>query len=398
MSSKMARLAPILLGAVMGLSIQAGAGVLKTLDQELNTLVRSTEPYLVTVRGDSGSRKLIATGIVYDNAGHILTSSHIAEATGFNVTFKDGRSFPALKMGADNYTGLAVLKILGPQPIIPNWREAKSLSDGDWVILIGNSFDRPSTISFGSFHSGTEEGFLVLSMNADPGSSGGAILNIDGDIVGVLVAREIDKGQAGSYSSFSMASSAQTGIAFFDQMGGNRTSYAVPFETARRIADQLVQHGKISRGYLGISTRDIPRTDKEKYGIASGVKVAEVDKGSPADSAGLLKGDIIINLDSQPVADRSSLFHTVRTHKAEDMVRVGILRDTLKIELSARLAEAGEDRYFGKADGLSSPVGAARDLPSKGLDGLKLELAQLRAEVDRLQIQLSELKKEIAGK
>jgi serine protease Do len=397
MSIRGTKLIPLIVGAAIGLSNQTGAGILKSLDSELNALVRSTEPYLVTVRGDGGWRNLVATGIVYDDAGHVITSSQIFEATGFNVTFKDGRSFPALKVGVDNFTGLAVLKIQGQQFSMPSWPATGPLESGDWITLVGNSYDKPSTVNFGSFHERTEEGFLSLSLSASPGSSGGAILNIDGGIVGVLVARD-NAGNNGVGGSLSLISTAAgpNALRFLEQMGGGSgRSYAVPFETARFVAAQIIEKGHVSRGYLGLRTQDISSEEKQKYKVESGVRVAEIDQGSSADSAGLQKGDIIVSFDTYQVKDRTSLFYMVRSHKPGDSVELGIVRDNRKMELRVCLTEAPEENFIGNFGSLSAALGTAKDLPANGLDGLESELATLRKEIDRLHSQLSELKKEL---
>ncbi len=98
----------------------SNAGVLKSLDQELSELVGKTDPYLVTVRGISGWRNLVATGVVFDSRGYVVTSSQIYDADNFTVTFKNGRSVRAEKTGVDQLTGLAVLRISGRIRRLPN--------------------------------------------------------------------------------------------------------------------------------------------------------------------------------------------------------------------------------------------------------------------------------------
>jgi serine protease Do len=397
MSHKAIRLGPLIFLTIVGLSIPAMAGVLKSLDQELEALVSATEPYLVTVRGDGGWRNLVATGIVYDNAGHVITSSQITNATSFNITFKDGRSYPALKVGTDNFSGLAVLKIHGQQFSIPAWDDAGPLEGGDWVTLVGNSYDTPSTVNFGSFRARTEEGFLSLSLNASPGSSGGAVLNIDGDVVGVLVARE-GASHVSLESTVARTSTYQPkALQFLEQMGNEPgRSYAVPFETARQVVDQIIKTGRVSRGYLGVNIQEISRVAREKFGIDSGVIVSEVEKGSPADSAGLRKGDIITSFGANRVECRASLFNIVRSRNSGEEIALGVLRDGQKIEMTVRLIEAGEESFLGNLGGsLASPLDASRALPAKSLNSIEFELSYLKKEIDRLQTRISEIKKEL---
>ncbi len=394
MSIRAGQIAPLIFCVVIGFAADGHAGVLKSLDRELGALVTGTESYLVTVRGDGGWRNLVATGIVFDTAGHIITSAQICEASSFKVTFKDGRCYSALKLGVDNFTGLAVLKIQGHRFSIPAWRTAGPLKSGDWVTLVGNSYDTPSMVNFGSFHGRTEEGFLSLSLNASPGSPGGAVLDIDGDIVGVLVARD-GSSRNNSDGSLSLMSTAQSNAQkFLEQInGGSGRSYAVPFEMARWVADQIIQNGIVNRGYLGISTQDIPLDDRVKLGIGSGVMVTDVGEGSPADSAGLQKGDIIISLNSHGVDGRASLYCMVRMHKPEEPVELVILRGGQEMIVGVRLTAAEKESFLGNL-GSSQSLDAANDISIKSLNGLESELYRLRKEIDRLRSQLAELKKD----
>ena len=165
-----------------------------TLDKELSSLIKSTEPYLVTVRGDGNRRNLVATGIVYNNEGYVITSSPAYFADHFKVTFANGESYEAEPVGVDHETGLAVLKIKGNRQFeSPPWGTASSLKEGDWVLFVGNSYDNPSSVNIGTFSGIDDDGLLELGLNVKPGSSGGAVLNTDGKVIGILVAIEFNR-------------------------------------------------------------------------------------------------------------------------------------------------------------------------------------------------------------
>jgi S1-C subfamily serine protease len=389
----------VILSAAIGISSQAGAGVLKSLDQELKALIASTESYLVTVRGDGGWRNLIATGIVYDTAGHVITSSRIFEATSFNVTFKDGKSRPAHKVGVDDYMGLAVLKIEGAEFDIPEQGQTAPLQANAWVTLVGNSYETPTTINFGNYKGSTEEGLLQLSLDASPGSSGGAVLNIDGDLVGILVAREggSHPGESPPNNAFSLASSSYPlTMKYFDWMGaGGGLSYAVAFDTAVKLADEIIKEGRVRRGYLGISAQDISSSLKIKLNIKCGVRVADVEPNSAADSAGVMKGDIIRNIDSKEVTGRASLLSLIRSKRPGELIELNIIRDGRPLELEALLSEVPESKLGGGPSSWQASLFETPKRPSaNNLNHLESELARMKEEIARLQSQITDLKKE----
>ena len=170
----------------------ADGGILKSLDDELTALVEKNEPYLVTVKGESNWRNLIATGIIFDKAGYVITSSHAYDVGKHSVTFNNGDSYPAEKIGVDHQSGLAVLKILGDGFKKPSWGKSEKLKSGAWIMVLGNSYGTPATVNFGVYEGRSDENFLKLAVGVSPGGSGGAVLNTDGEIVGVLIARETE--------------------------------------------------------------------------------------------------------------------------------------------------------------------------------------------------------------
>jgi S1-C subfamily serine protease len=377
----------------------ASAGVLKSLDQEMTALVTKTEPYLVTVKGDGGWRNLIATGIVIDSTGVVVTSSQVYAAEKIEVTFKNGKSYPARKIGVDNLTGLAILKInagkfAGPKPDRPH-----KLSGGAWIVVVGNSFGVPATVNFGNYECQTEEGFLRLLVNASPGSSGAAIIDIDGNLIGILVAMESEypAANAGSNSVNYTSNQGPYPIKLLNGLGTPvGRCLAVPIEMAKGIACQIIRNGKVSRGYLGISTKNLPDNLLNSSDANIGVEVNALDPGSPAEKAGLSKGDIITYVDSTRIINRALLYSLVRSHRAGDSLNVRILREKKKLEITVLLGEAKDDLYLSnlKQPALSSNSNTSNNLTATSPNWAQSEISNLKSEIKELRTEIDKLKTE----
>jgi serine protease Do len=374
----------------------AEAGILKSLDQELTALVAKTDPYLVTVKGEDRWHNLIATGIVCDSAGYLLTSSQVYEAAKFSVIFKNGRTIEATKVGVDYRSGLAILKITNGKYAVPEWGRTDKLGKGAWITVVGNSYGVPATVNFGYFSGLTNDGLLGLAVNASPGSSGGAVLNIDGQVVGVLVAREA--GTLGSVDSAALARAADApySMQLLNGLGNpGGLCYAVPIDVAMNISTQIVKFGKVHRGFIGVRSRDLEPCDATAAGLHGGAIITGVEDGSPAAAAGLQKGDIVTAADSAEVDGRASLLTRLRCHEPGDTLRLKLLRNKEKIAMKVTLGEAREDSQLDNS--AISQVHQADNLlnDQRSIDaaGIRSELYRLKAEVVRLQMRLDDLER-----
>ena len=376
----------------------ADGGILKSLDNELTSLVAKTEPYLVTVKGESDWRSLIATGIVFDKSGYVLTSSYAYDSDKHEVTFKDGITYPAEKIGVDHQTGLAVLKIIGDDFKQPSWGKSDDLKSGAWIMVVGNSYGTPATVNFGVYEGKTDENFLKLGVGVSPGVSGGAVLNTDGEIIGVLIARQEDTaGSAVTDYSKNLYQAARN-LKFFNLAGDlNGTAIALSIEQALDVAGELIEYGRVRRGFLGISQRNLSSMERKEFGVENGVMVVEVVDDSPADSAGLEKGDVITTVNRQVIESISDLYTIVRTHKPGDKIEIAYSRGGENYSIEATLDSTQNEVLFGgwelKASQPKLKVGKPFQLPEK-LD-LEQYVTRLERQLKMLSEELNKLRRQI---
>jgi serine protease Do len=376
------------------------AGVLESLDEELTSLVEKTEPYLVTVKGQGSWKNLIATGIIYDDEGHVVTSSHVYDADQFEITFKNGTSYPAHKTGVDRQTGLAVLKVDGDNLQGPRWGEASKLRDGAWILVVGNSYGTPATVNFGILSGRTDEGFLQLGVEINPGSSGGAVLDTDGRVVGVLIAVEAAPEFLTSESIRNSYFQSMYGRAGFPGLlhRTENKAIAVPAEQVMRIVDQLVEYGEVQRGFLGISQRNLSETSRKEYGIEHGVLVVEVVEDSPADKAGLKEGDIILAVGGESIESTAELFNLIRSHKPGDKVLIAYYRDDQESKTEVTLEKAEENPLLGSwnVPRVMPKVNVDKNLILPDMGGLQEEIGRLDSEIGKIKKEIEELRERLA--
>ncbi len=385
--------------------VDVNAGILQNLDDELTSLVKKTEPFLVTVesRGSHSDVLLVGTGVVIDKEGHILTTTTIAtKDDNITVTFKDGKSYHADFIGADGYTGLAMLKIEPVDKKIPDIGDPYRLKDGSWVTVIGNSYDMPSSVNFGIFSGITDENLLQLSVATGPGSSGGAVFNTKGELIGILVAKATETVSAYIPSLKNLMAKAhnpvESQVGDYHKVGvelpSSVISLAVPVDKMLMVAEQLEKYGKVRRGFLGISQRRLSRREVKRYRIDSGVCVTDISIGSPAYEAGLKKKDIILKFDGVTVKNPGHLCELVRSHLPGDKVGLEILRDGSKIDVKATLDEASDSNFLASwqlpwihsgNDDISTDVNVS-DLKEK-IDDLEERIQKLVEKIKELEHQ-----------
>lgn len=350
----------LLAASILFLSIiaTANAGILQSLDEELTSLVKQTEPFLVTVesRGSHLDMLLVGTGVLLDKEGYILTTTSVAsDDDDISVTFKNGENYPADFIGADSYSGLAMLKIEAVDRETPKIGDPYKLKEGSWVTVVGNSYDMPSSVNFGIFSGIIDEGLLQLAVLTSPGGSGGAVFNTRGELIGILVAKATETVSVYIPSSKNLKlkaySSASSRVRSLHEVGvdlpSTGTSLAVPIDKVLKIADQLKEYGEVRRGFLGISQRRLNKREMRKHGIDGGVYITDVSIGSPAYEADLKNGDIVLRFDGVNVNGPEHLYGLVRSHLPGDKVELEILRDDSTIEVEVNLDEASDSRFFG---------------------------------------------------
>ncbi len=236
-------------------------------------------------------REGLGSGVIIDASGHILTNYHVIKnVTEIVVVLADGRQFPGSVVGVDPYTDLAVVKIEGEGLPVAELGNSDQIVIGEPVVAIGNPYGFDHTVTAGvvsalnrSISTDERDGVVLENLiqtdaPINPGNSGGALVTTDGKVVGINTA--IIQGAQG-------------------------IGFAIPINVARNVANEIIQYGKVKRPYLGVSevvvvSRDIAL----RYGLAvdSGIYISSVVRGSPADRAGLGRGDIIIAINGAQVA------------------------------------------------------------------------------------------------
>ena len=228
------------------------------------------------------NRSGLGSGVIIDNKkGFVITNNHvIAKAKDIKVKLSDGREFKATLVGADPASDIAVIKINAKNLNSLNFADSNKLRVGDFVVAIGNPFGIGQTVTSGIISAlgrsglGIEayENFIQTDASINPGNSGGALVNLKGELVGINTAIIGSKGNAGS-----------VGIGL-----------AIPVNMALDITDQLIKYGKVKRGYLGVSAQDLTPDLSKAFGVNTnkGAIITQVEKGSPADKAGIKIGDV----------------------------------------------------------------------------------------------------------
>jgi len=270
--------------------------------------------------------KGLGTGMVMDSQGHILTNNHVvAGATEIQVLLASGDQYPAKVVGADPKTDLAVIRISakGPLPHV-TLGDSDQVQVGEWVVAIGHPRGLDQTVTQGIISAkhrtgitdpSTYQDFLQTDAAINPGNSGGPLLNLQGEVIGINAAIV---SQSGGYE----------GIGF-----------AIPSNMALYITKQLIAHGKVQRGWLGVSVQDLTPELAKSSGIEStkGALIAEVVKGGPAEKADLRKNDVVIAYQGKEIEDASTLRNEVATSAIGQEAKVTVLRKGKKVELTVKI-------------------------------------------------------------
>jgi len=271
----------------------------------------------------------LGSGVIVSDTGYILTSSHVVKgADDIKVVLYDKREFNGKIVGADPKTDLAVVKIDAKDLPTVAMGSSSTLKAGDVVLAIGNPFGLNQTITMGIVSAVGRSNlgladfvdFIQTDAAINPGNSGGALVNTNGELIGI-------------------------NTAIFSTSGGYMgIGFAVPSDMATSIMNSIIKSGKVIRGWLGVSTQPLTPELAQTFKIKDqkGALVSGIIANSPADKAGLKRGDLIIGLDGKPVADPVSLRNMVASLSPGTKIELKIIRETAELSLSVTLAELNE--------------------------------------------------------
>ena len=273
------------------------------------------------------SNSSLGSGVIVSPDGYILTNQHVVEAADqIEVALSDGRKASAHVIGSDPETDLAVIKIELPGKLAAiTFAHADQARIGDVVLAIGNPFGVGETVTMGIVsalkrdHLGlnTFENFIQTDAAINPGNSGGALVDVNGNLIGI-------------------------NSAIYSPNGGSLgIGFAIPVSTAKKTMEQIIQHGSVTRGWIGAGVQELTPELAEsfKLGDAKGVLITEVIKNSPAEKSGIKTGDILLAIDAQPISDWSTMLETIANIAPGKIIAVDLIRNGARQDLQVKVGK-----------------------------------------------------------
>ncbi len=314
------------------------------VSRQTTEVIQAVDPTVVYVRVDYGptdaygrANMETGSGIIISPAGYVITNAHVIARAGDVTVFlpSDKREYRAEVVGRDLTTDIAVLRLLevgvGTDPPLPvaSLGDSDDLQPGEWVFALGSPFRLTNTVTSGIVSAvgrgGLDaidsefaiEDFIQTDAAINQGNSGGALVNLQGQVVGVVTAIA---SQSGYYEGY---------------------GFAVPINLARRVAEDLIQYGEVRRGYLGVEVLSVSAADARERGMESveGVLVIGVVGSGPAERAGLRRGDVLLEVGGRPVNETNQFQSRLAMSRPSEPVGLTVWRDGERRELRAVLAD-----------------------------------------------------------
>jgi serine protease Do len=277
----------------------------------------------------------LGSGFIISKDGYILTNNHVVDgADEIKVRLFDGRSYTAKVKGTDPKLDIALLKINAGNdlPAAP-LGDSDRLEVGQWVMAIGNPFGLSETVTVGIVSAkgrvigaGPYDDFIQTDASINPGNSGGPLFNPDGEVVGI-----------------------NTAII----QGGQGIGFAIPINEVKSVLEQLKTTGHVVRGYLGVTIQPMTEALAKSFGLkqAEGALVSSVIKGTPAERAGIKRGDVIVSYRGKKVENVSDLPRLVAETPVGQRVTVGLIRDGKRLEVKVKIGKLSEHGQKTEATG-----------------------------------------------
>jgi serine protease Do len=322
--------------------------------------INPLQHYLETPTRSSGS------GVIISDDGYIVTNNHVIEdASNIEVVMNNNRRYYAKLIGADPTTDLALLKIRARDLPFIKYGDSDRIIPGEWVLAVGNPFDLNSTVTAGIVSAKARnigilrdrnnlqiESFIQTDAAVNPGNSGGALVNLRGELIGVNTAIATS---SGSYQGY---------------------SFAIPVSLVKKVMDDLLEFGQVQRGLLGIQITDVDAKIAEDFGLQvnQGVLVTRVTEGSAAEESGIIVGDVIVGIEGHTVNSVSELQEWVARNRPGKKIKVSFLHEGTLSEASARLRNHTGSEAVQKRE-VKYELGGitVEDVQYKQLAGLELE-------------------------
>lgn len=259
------------------------------------------------------------SGVILTDDGYIVTNSHVIEdATRIEVVMTNNQRFYAKLIGKDPSTDLALLKVKARNLPFVKYGDSDGVVPGQWVLAIGNPFDLNSTVTAGIISAKARnigilrdrnnlqvESFIQTDAAVNPGNSGGALVNLKGELIGINSAIATSTGNYAGYS------------------------FAIPVALVKKIVDDLLEFGEVQRGLLGVQIVDVSAdlAENRNLDVVQGVYITRVNTGSAADDSGMESGDVIVAINDHPVGSVSELQEWVARNRPGEMITVTFRRD-----------------------------------------------------------------------
>jgi serine protease Do len=278
----------------------------------------------------------LGSGVIVSKDGYILTNNHVvANAEKLSVIIGDNKTYEARVIGTDPPTDVAVIKIDANNLPAAKLGDSDEVKVGQWVIAVGNPFQLFHTVTHGiisakgrsSVGLADYEDFFQTDASINPGNSGGALADTEGNVIGINTA-------------IASPSGGNVGIGF-----------AIPINMAKKVMEDLISKGEVTRGYIGLVPQDINEDLAKAFKLSSkeGVLVGDVDRAGPADKGGIRRGDVIVEYDGNKVENSTQLRNMAAQTKPGTPVKIGLLRDGKKVEVTVTLGERPKESAGGQA-------------------------------------------------
>ncbi len=269
----------------------------------------------------------LGSGVIVSHDGYILTNHHVVEsADEIEVALADGRTAKGRIVGSDPDTDLAVIKVdLGKDLPAITFGQSDQAHVGDIVLAIGNPFGVGQTVTMGIVsalkrnHLGlsTFESFIQTDAAINPGNSGGALVDVEGNLLGI-------------------------NSAIYSPNGGSLgIGFAIPTSTAKKVMEQIIQNGSVTRGWVGIAVQELTPELAESFKLkdTQGVLIAEVVRGSPADKSGIKAGDILVSIDGKPMTDSTTMLETISALPPGKVALLKLMRNQSEVAIQVKVGK-----------------------------------------------------------